>query len=297
MGRWHKFQLLDGGDGRVEVRSPYNVNANYAFKDLAPYYKCAWIPGKGIRMAWPHLVPGLQDIAEIYYGEKVNPPIMRSAPLRDQEDEIELHYIGTAKHHYSSYVSDESHWHSGMLPNGQYRVIFPHEVLKDWVDPFGDSGDDILSIKDPYKVLGVERDADHSEIKSAFRSLSRSWHPDLNQGEPKAHEMQQKINWAWSLLGTTDERAKWDAVSMLAGSAKRTGTGLDSMLFATAPAKENDWWSPPRRNGIIRATFDQWGEFRVIKSIKSWDMIKNERGQIMVSAWDKIRDEVKIEWI
>jgi curved DNA-binding protein CbpA len=33
-------------------------------------------------------------------------------------------------------------------------------------------------MKDPYLVLGVEKDANAEEIKKAYRKLSLKWHPD-----------------------------------------------------------------------------------------------------------------------
>ena len=33
---------------------------------------------------------------------------------------------------------------------------------------------------DPYKVLGVSRDASDDEVKKAYRTLSRKYHPDAN---------------------------------------------------------------------------------------------------------------------
>ncbi|KAI8457452.1 hypothetical protein BY996DRAFT_8427498 [Phakopsora pachyrhizi] len=41
---------------------------------------------------------------------------------------------------------------------------------------------------DPYKVLGVKREATDREIKSAHRRLSKKWHPDKNPNNPKANE-------------------------------------------------------------------------------------------------------------
>ena len=40
--------------------------------------------------------------------------------------------------------------------------------------------------EDPYKVLGVARDATPEAIKAAYRKLARQHHPDLNPGKPEA---------------------------------------------------------------------------------------------------------------
>lgn len=37
---------------------------------------------------------------------------------------------------------------------------------------------------DPYKVLGVSSNATDDEIKKAYRTLSRKYHPDANVGNP-----------------------------------------------------------------------------------------------------------------
>ena len=39
-------------------------------------------------------------------------------------------------------------------------------------------------MSDPYKVLGVDRGASDEEIKKAYRSLSRKYHPDANINNP-----------------------------------------------------------------------------------------------------------------
>ena len=46
---------------------------------------------------------------------------------------------------------------------------------------------------DPYKVLGVSYNASDEEIKQAYRSLSRKYHPDANVGNPNQKEYEEKF--------------------------------------------------------------------------------------------------------
>jgi len=46
---------------------------------------------------------------------------------------------------------------------------------------------------DPYRVLGVSGDATEDEIKKAYRTLSRKYHPDANVGNPNAEQYEQKF--------------------------------------------------------------------------------------------------------
>jgi len=55
-------------------------------------------------------------------------------------------------------------------------------------------------IDDPYKVLGVSRDASDEEIKRAYRSLAKKYHPDLNPGDPVAAKKMQEINAAYDQI-------------------------------------------------------------------------------------------------
>ena len=43
--------------------------------------------------------------------------------------------------------------------------------------------------RDPYEVLGIQRDADETQIKKAFRKLARELHPDVNRHDPDAEDL------------------------------------------------------------------------------------------------------------
>ena len=55
-------------------------------------------------------------------------------------------------------------------------------------------------IDDPYKVLGVSRDASDEDIKRAYRRLAKKYHPDLNPGDQEAARRMQEVNAAYEQI-------------------------------------------------------------------------------------------------
>ena len=63
---------------------------------------------------------------------------------------------------------------------------------------------------DPYKTLGVARDAGEADIKKAYRKLAKELHPDRNKDNPKAAERFSQVTNAYDLLSDKDKRARLD---------------------------------------------------------------------------------------
>lgn len=63
--------------------------------------------------------------------------------------------------------------------------------------------------RDYYEVLGLSKNATNSDIKKAFRTLAKKYHPDINK-EKGAEEKFKEVNEAYEILGDDEKRAKYD---------------------------------------------------------------------------------------
>ena len=64
-------------------------------------------------------------------------------------------------------------------------------------------------IKDYYNILGVERNANEKEIKTAYRKLALKYHPDRNDGVDSDDSF-KKIAEAYSILSDPQKRSNYD---------------------------------------------------------------------------------------
>jgi molecular chaperone DnaJ len=61
-----------------------------------------------------------------------------------------------------------------------------------------------------YETLEVDRNADESKLKAAFRKLAMKWHPDKNPGDATSEVRFKEINEAYEVLKDGDKRAAYD---------------------------------------------------------------------------------------
>jgi len=64
--------------------------------------------------------------------------------------------------------------------------------------------------KNPYTLLGVPKTATDKEIKSAYRKLAKTLHPDVNPGDAKAEAKFKEVTAAYNLLSNPELRKAYD---------------------------------------------------------------------------------------
>ncbi len=71
-----------------------------------------------------------------------------------------------------------------------------------------------MQFKDYYQSLGVAKTASQDEIKSAFRKLARTHHPDMVKPKERAaaSERFKEINEAYEVLGDPEKRRQYDTL-------------------------------------------------------------------------------------
>ena len=67
-----------------------------------------------------------------------------------------------------------------------------------------------MAAKDYYAILGVDKNASADDIKKAYRTLVKKYHPDLHPGDKEAAEKFKEINEANEVLSDEKKRKQYD---------------------------------------------------------------------------------------
>lgn len=62
----------------------------------------------------------------------------------------------------------------------------------------------------PYQVLQVNKNATKEQIRKAYRTLARKYHPDANPNNKIAEEKFKEINDAYVILGDETKKREYD---------------------------------------------------------------------------------------
>lgn len=64
--------------------------------------------------------------------------------------------------------------------------------------------------RDYYEILGIDRSADASAIKKAYRKLAKKYHPDTNKDHPDAEQKFKEVTEAYSVLSDPEKKKMYD---------------------------------------------------------------------------------------
>lgn len=64
--------------------------------------------------------------------------------------------------------------------------------------------------RDYYEVLGLEKGASDADIKKAYRSMAKKYHPDMNPGDKEAEAKFKEVNEAYAVLSDAEKKAQYD---------------------------------------------------------------------------------------
>src|SRR6476660_6780366 len=65
-------------------------------------------------------------------------------------------------------------------------------------------------MRDPYEILGVQKNATPAAVKSAFRRLAKKLHPDANKTDKTAATRFSELNAAYEIVGDEAKRKAFD---------------------------------------------------------------------------------------
>ena len=81
------------------------------------------------------------------------------------------------------------------------------------------------SKRDYYEVLGVSRNATDAEIKKAYRTLAKKYHPDMNPGDKEAEKKFKEASEAYAVLSDSEKRRQYDQFGHAAFEGGAGGAG------------------------------------------------------------------------
>ncbi len=93
---------------------------------------------------------------------------------------------------------------------------------------------------DLYAILGLERDADLSDIRRAYRRLARRCHPGVNPGDRDARARFEQITDAFETLSDPERRRAYDAGSRQATPPGNVSFGFEGFDFSVEVTAEHE---------------------------------------------------------
>lgn len=101
-----------------------------------------------------------------------------------------------------------------------------------------------------YEILGIPRNADSGQIKSAFKRLALKYHPDRNPGNVAAEEYFKQLNEAYQVLSDLDKKRRYDFILNYSYQTTQTTSSTQQYRYSTRKKTNTD-----------KTVYDRYGKF------------------------------------
>ena len=121
-----------------------------------------------------------------------------------------------------------------------------------------------MKYRDYYEILGVEKNASEKDIKRAYRSLARQYHPDKNPDDAAAEDKFKEINEAYEVIGNPENRSKYDQLGRSYNRYQQMGgssAGFDFSQWASGGGPRGGYQSANIDLGDLLGGSGNFSEF------------------------------------
>ena len=151
--------------------------------------------------------------------------------------------------------------------------------------------------RDYYEVLGLTKSASTDEIKKAYRTLAKKYHPDLNKAADAAEKFKE-VQEAYEVLSDPEKKNRYDQYGF-AGVDENYSNGFNFNGFSSGGFDDlNDIFGIT----LLTATQKEMDEIRVtLRKARKFDISskkeKNEKGKHLTFLWRAIiQVRLKDKW-
>ena len=106
-----------------------------------------------------------------------------------------------------------------------------------------------------YEILGVSRTASSAQIKAAFYTLSKKYHPDIN---PKTANLFRNMNEAYQTLKDPDKRKRYDELLDLGVEDNSNDADIFTESFKDTYYTNPEYYQDPAKEPIVNILDDFW---------------------------------------
>lgn len=269
----------------LTLRTPYNAALVADLKAQIPATRRAWDSAVRAWQVAPQYAAICAALVLAHFGETLSVPQATVKPMTETRL-LDVRYIGTAKERGQGETSAFG-W-----SDGGWNVIFAEVVLRTWFcqDATPREGATL------YAVLSVKPTVTPDELKSAYRRLARTWHPDTCHEQDAAATF-CTIQHAWEVLSVSKMRCRYDAGLALAATLPDHGRQIRPAVDGHFIRLSTYGYRSPLRCGMILAEGQAQLARFVVSRILAWEDITRSDGRVLSTSWPLGATEYKEEWL